>query len=312
MSDSHIQAGEAATETPTRAAQGHAAAADEYAAPVEPERRPRRFRGSGVSAAERERLLREVRNVEFAMGLRGYDRGAVDRYVEQVNRLLAELEISASPESAVRHALDEVSEETRELLQRAHETAEDITNRSRVKADERVEHAAAEAQHLVESAQHKAEEVRAAAEHEIREHRERVEAEAAETREAASREAAAVRAAATREATATREAAEHDAQRLRSAAQQEADATRSTARSEAEELVAGAEARARELIRNAEAVWRERRRLIDDMRAVGEQLVAIGEAEGKRFQHFVGDPRLAGEREDGSNGGAPEPAAAAT
>jgi len=37
--------------------------------------------------------------------------------------------------------------------------------------------------------------------------------------------------------------------------------------------------RARELARSAETVWRERRRLIEDMRAVGEQLVAIGEAE---------------------------------
>ena len=44
--------------------------------------------------------------------------------------------------------------------------------------------------------------------------------------------------------------------------------------------------RARELARSAETVWRERRRLIEDMRAVGEQLVAIGETEGKRFPRF--------------------------
>jgi len=47
-----------------------------------------------------------------------------------------------------------------------------------------------------------------------------------------------------------------------------------------------AETRARELARSAETVWRERRRLIEDMRGVGEQLVAIGEAEGKRFPRF--------------------------
>jgi hypothetical protein len=47
-----------------------------------------------------------------------------------------------------------------------------------------------------------------------------------------------------------------------------------------------AEIRARELARSAETVWRERRRLIEDMRAVGEQLVAIGETEGKRFPRF--------------------------
>jgi hypothetical protein len=44
--------------------------------------------------------------------------------------------------------------------------------------------------------------------------------------------------------------------------------------------------RARELARSAETIWRERRRLIEDMRAVGEQLVAIGEAESRRFPRF--------------------------
>ena len=44
-----------------------------------------------------------------------------------------------------------------------------------------------------------------------------------------------------------------------------------------------AETRTRELARNADAIWRERRRLIEDMRAAGEQLVEICEVEGKRF-----------------------------
>jgi len=47
-----------------------------------------------------------------------------------------------------------------------------------------------------------------------------------------------------------------------------------------------AELRARELARSAETIWRERRRLVEDMRAVGEQLVAIGETEAKRFPRF--------------------------
>ena len=94
------------------------------------DRPARRFPSSRVSRAERDRMLKEARGKKFAVAVRGYDRGAVDRYVEQVNRLLAELEISSSPEAAVRHALDEVSEETRELLQRAHQTAEEITARS--------------------------------------------------------------------------------------------------------------------------------------------------------------------------------------
>jgi hypothetical protein len=40
-----------------------------------------------------------------------------------------------------------------------------------------------------------------------------------------------------------------------------------------------AETRSRDLARSAEAIWRERRRLIDDMRGIGEQLVAIGDVE---------------------------------
>ena len=61
---------------------------------------------------------------------------------------------------------------------------------------------------------------------------------------------------------------------------------RESARRDAEETIEEAETRARELARSAEAIWRERRRLIEDMRAVGDQLVAIGEAEGKRFPRF--------------------------
>jgi hypothetical protein len=62
---------------------------------------------------------------------------------------------------------------------------------------------------------------------------------------------------------------------------------RAAARGEAEETVGAAVVRAREFSRNAEAVWRERRRLIDDMQAVAEQLVGISETEAERFAHFV-------------------------
>jgi hypothetical protein len=62
---------------------------------------------------------------------------------------------------------------------------------------------------------------------------------------------------------------------------------RTAARTDANEMLDVAETRTRELARSAEKVWRERRRLIEDMRAVGDQLVAIGEAEAaKRFARF--------------------------
>jgi len=94
---------------------------------------------------EQEAMIDELREVSFPMAVRGYDRAAVDRYVEMVNRVIAELEISRSPEAAVKAAVAQVSEETRGILERAHETAEEITARSRSRADDRIQEAEAEA-----------------------------------------------------------------------------------------------------------------------------------------------------------------------
>src|SRR6201994_1575874 len=210
------------TGTPTPAAAG--SAVDSTAA--REERSTRRLPSSIVSAPERERLIKQTRETEFPVALRGYDRTAVDRYVEHVNRLLAELEISSSPESAVRHALDEVSEETRDILQHAHDTAEEITARSRSRADDRLAQA---------------------------------EQEAKELRAAARREAQETRDAANREAEEAREAARRESQQLRSAAQRDVDELRATARGESDEMLEAAETRSRDLARSAEAIWRERR-----------------------------------------------------
>lgn len=247
-----------------------------------------------ISAPERDRMLKEARKVEFSIGLRGYERGAVDRYVERVNRLLAELEMSSSPESAIRHALDEVSEETRDILQHAHQTADEITARSRSKADDRLQQAEREAQEVREAALQEAKETREAAQHEAHELRELTtneaqnlrevaQQEAQDLRETAQRETFELRDATTQEMTDLKETSVRETQQLQASAQREADETRETARREAGEMLESAETRTQELARSAEAIWRERRRLIDDMRGVGEQLVAIGEVEGKRF-----------------------------
>jgi DivIVA domain-containing protein len=226
------------------------AAAVELAAAQAGETDTSRRYASRSSSTERDRLVQEARNIEFPVALRGYERAAVDRYVKDVNRLITELEMSSSPESAVRRALEEVSEETRELLQRAHQTAEDITARSRRKADDRLREAELEAERLREAAQGDVDEVGALAQQ-----------EANELRETAARE--------------TRQ--------LRATAQREADELRSGAQRDADEVLRAAEDRVRELSQSAETIWRERRRLIEDVRAVGEQLVSIGEAEAKRF-----------------------------
>ena len=76
----------------------------------------------------------DVRDVTFHTSVRGYERREVDRYVQRVNRVIAELEIARSPESAVRHALDRVGEQTSGILQRARETADEIIHTARSEA----------------------------------------------------------------------------------------------------------------------------------------------------------------------------------
>jgi cell division septum initiation protein DivIVA len=92
-------------------------------------------------------------NAEFPTALRGYDRVAVDEYVRQTRRLVAELQATRSPEAAVRRALERVGEQISGILQRAHETAEQITAQSRVEAEDRLEQARAEARQLAGAAE---------------------------------------------------------------------------------------------------------------------------------------------------------------
>jgi DivIVA domain-containing protein len=124
----------------------------------------RRFPSALTSHADQDRMVEEIRSISFPISMRGYDRDAVDRYVERVNRLIAELEISRSPESAVKHAVAQVSEETRGILERAHEAAEEITKRSRSQADDRVQEADREAAELRSEAEQRVRELDADAE----------------------------------------------------------------------------------------------------------------------------------------------------
>ena len=93
-----------------------------------------------------------LRDTSFPIALRGYDRDAVDAYVQEVNRIIAELQVGRSPQSAIRHALDQVSEETKGILERAHETADEITARSRSQADDRLQWAEREAREAIAAA----------------------------------------------------------------------------------------------------------------------------------------------------------------
>jgi DivIVA domain-containing protein len=103
-----------------------------------------------------ESLIAEIRGGTFPTVLRGYDREAVDAYVDYVAGLVSEAEGNRAPETAVRRALDRVGEETAGILQRAHETADDITTRSRQQADERVSQAERDAEAIRSAAEARA------------------------------------------------------------------------------------------------------------------------------------------------------------
>jgi DivIVA domain-containing protein len=92
-------------------------------------------------------------NAEFPTTLRGYDRVAVDEYVEQTSQLVAEMQATRSPEAAVRRALERVGEQITGILQRAHETAEQITSQSRSEAEDRLEQARVEAAQIADAAE---------------------------------------------------------------------------------------------------------------------------------------------------------------
>src|SRR3954469_20737978 len=101
----------------------------------------------------RDRELDELRQPDFPIALRGYDRDAVDAFVERVNRAIADLQVGRSPQSAIRHALDQVGEETRGILERTHDPPDEITARSRAQAAERVDEAERDARAAIAAAE---------------------------------------------------------------------------------------------------------------------------------------------------------------
>src|SRR5262249_44156716 len=105
----------------------------------------------------------EILDVSFPVAVRGYDRAAVDAYVRSVNRVIAELKVSASPPHAVRHALEEAEAKVQGLLHAGREAAEQITASAQQDADEFTGRAKAGAAELVVDASAEAERVKAEA-----------------------------------------------------------------------------------------------------------------------------------------------------
>jgi DivIVA domain-containing protein len=207
----------------------------------------------------RDELPADIREPSFAASVRGYDRRAVDAYVERVNRLIAELQLSGSPKAAVRHALERVGEQTSAILQRARDTAEEITTAANEEAQELVARAKAEAADLAARAQQEASETIA-----------RARAEAGEIVAATNAEVDELR---------TRASDETESTLARARVESEARIRR------AEEMIASlhdqAEARMLSLQANIAATEEERRAQLEEIRRIAarlDEVVAEGEA----------------------------------
>ncbi len=220
------------------------------------------------------RVPAAIRDVSFPGAARGYERRAVDAYVNQVNRLIAELEVSRSPQAAVKHALERVGEQTKALLQQARQTAEEITASAREEADEGIASARAEAEEITAGAKAagtEAEAIIAGARAEAEEIIASARAEAADALASASAEADAI-------------VARSNAEAEKTLARSRAEAAERTQRLE-EEIAASreqAEARMRELHAETEAVWNERQELLDEIHRMGARLLEVASGAAAR------------------------------
>ena len=197
------------------------------------------------SAAYRAHVPADIRNITFPVGMRGYERDAVEAYVRRVNRVIAELEVTRSPQAAVKHAVERVSEQTKTILEEARESAEKITTTAQTEADEIVAQAKAKAADLVVAASSEADRVKAESDELVARSREQADQIIAE--------------------------AKANAEQRRRESEEE------LAKAQAE-----AEARMRELEADTASVWDRRHELLGDIDRMADQLhEAAREATGR-------------------------------
>lgn len=205
----------------------------------------------------------EILDVSFPVSVRGYERGAVDAYIKRVNRVIAELKVSASPPAAVRHALEQAEGKVQGLLEAAREAAEEITASAQREAEESTARAKAEAAELVVNTSAEADRVRA---------------EADELRASARAEADETLAKAKTKADELLTNARAKAQNTVARAQAEADERLQQLEEELAALREEAETRRREIEADTEAVWKERGQLLEEIRAMAAGLVDLADA----------------------------------
>jgi DivIVA domain-containing protein len=225
----------------------------------EPSSREERQADESASAPEPQPGFREPRrqvptdllNVSFPVAMRGYDRDAVEAYVKRINRVIAELKVSASPRAAVTHALEQTEQQVSGLLQRARDTGEEIVASARQEAEEIVSKAKADAAELHVNVSSEADAIKAEADKVLADARSEGEDILARSQQ--------------------------EAESTRTRSQAEADERRRQLEEELEALREQAEARMRELQTDTEHVQEERRELLADIRLRGRTLLEVAD-----------------------------------
>jgi DivIVA domain-containing protein len=187
--------------------------------------------------SEHRRVPAAIRNVAFPVAVRGYERRAVDAYVTRVNRAIAELEATRSPQDAVDRALERTQEERSNILAQARGRAADIAAAAHREAEKITAEARAEAADIVVNASADADRTKADADAHVAQ---------------AGVEAEQILADSRTEAAGQLRRAQEEITKLRN---------------EAEEWL-------QELRADTETIWSERRDLVDDLREIAARLQA--------------------------------------
>jgi DivIVA domain-containing protein len=230
---------------------------------------------SATESREQEQSFGELRfyvpqdllDVSFPVSVRGYDRRAVDSYIQRVNQVIAELKVRSSPPAAVRHALEQAEEKTQGLLRAAREAGEEITTSAQREAELNTANAKAEAAELLVNTSADAD---------------RIKGEADQLMANARLEADAAGAKAQSEADELRAEAKAEAQNTLARAQAEADERLRRLKEELAALREEAETRRGEIQADTEAVWKERHELLEDVRRMASGLVDLANAAAAR------------------------------
>jgi DivIVA domain-containing protein len=191
------------------------------------------------------RVPAELRRAAFPVVVRGYDRRAVDDYVTRVNRVVAELEATRSPQSAVKHALRRTEDERSEILKEAYEIGGEVTAAAEARADEMIAKAKTEAVEIVVSASDRADRTSSEAREHVRQ-------------------------------------ARAEAEQILSAARAEAGDRLQRTEEELAGLRKEAEAWMRALRIDTNSIWGERRDLLQDLRDIAVRLQEAASRSGAR------------------------------